>query len=248
MDPQRAVEIDRPPVVASVVVPSRGGRHRLDTLLSCMEQQDESRFEVVIVIDGDIDDSQGFLAQRRTSVATQVVVLPENRGRSAALNAGIEIARGHVIIRCDDDLEPAPDFVRLHVACHSGPQRAAIGLYRNVFPDTPYARVYGRRADSQFREEADRTARDTQWRYWAGNVSVTRGTADRIGPYDLAFRAYGYEDVDWGRRLHDAGVPVVLVRELETTHRLSAVTAASRVERAFFSRGSHPVRGQAPDA
>ena len=230
-----------PGVLVSVVVPSRGGRRRLETLLRCFEAQTEPRFEVVVVIDGDVDDSAGLLRDRHTTVPLQVVTFPENRGRSAALNAGMAAARGGVLVRCDDDLEPAPDFVGLHLAAHSGSdgtdgtERGVIGLYRNVFPDTPYARAYGRPADERFREDAYRAPADTTWRYWAGNVSVTRATADRVGDYDEGFRAYGWEDVDWGHRLHLLGVPVVLDPALETTHRLSAVTAASRVERAWFS-------------
>ncbi|HET6968038.1 MAG TPA: glycosyltransferase family A protein [Ornithinibacter sp.] len=236
MDPQRTTsDTAHTEVLASVVVPSRGGRRRLETLLQCLEAQDEPRFEVVVVIDGDIDDSAGLLAERTSTVPVQVVTFPENRGRSAALNAGIATARGRVLVRCDDDLEPAPDFVRLHVAAHDGREHGVVGLYRNVFPDTAYARVYGRPADGSFRDAAYRDPADATWRYWAGNASVTRETADRVGGYDEAFRAYGWEDVDWGHRLHLLGVPVVLEPALETTHRLSAVTARSRVERAFFS-------------
>lgn len=236
MDAQTTTsDTSRPEVLASVVVPSRGGRGRLETLLQCLESQDEPRFEVVVVIDGDIDDSAGLLRERPTTLPVQVITFPENRGRSAALNAGFAAARGRVLVRCDDDLEPAPGFVRLHLAAHDGREQGVVGLYRNVFPDTAYARAYGRPADGSFRDAAYRVPADTTWRYWAGNASVTRETADRVGGYDEAFRAYGWEDVDWGHRLHLLGVPVVLEPALETTHRLSAVTARSRVERAFFS-------------
>ncbi|HET6968181.1 MAG TPA: glycosyltransferase, partial [Ornithinibacter sp.] len=126
MDPQTTTGTTRPEVLASVVVPSRGGRRRLETLLHCLEAQDEPRFEVVVVIDGDIDDSAGLLRARPTSLAVRVVTFPVNRGRSAALNAGLAAAQGGVLIRCDDDLEPAPDFVRLHVAAHDGREHGVV--------------------------------------------------------------------------------------------------------------------------
>ena len=182
-------------LLVSVVVPSRGGRRRLETLLQCFEAQTEPRFEVVVVIDGDVDDSAGLLRGRTTTVPLHVVTFPENRGRSAALNAGMAAARGRVLVRCDDDLEPKPDFVALHLEAHAGTDArplGVVGLYRNVFPDTPYARAYGRPADVRFREDAYRAPADTTWRYWAGNVSVTRETADRVGAYDEGFRAYGW--------------------------------------------------------
>jgi GT2 family glycosyltransferase len=220
---------------ASVVVPSRGGRERLEVLLRCLEQQDTRDFEVVVVIDGDIDGSTPFLAARPSPLAVAVITFAANRGRSAALNAGFEAANGRVLIRCDDDLEPGPDFISGHLRVHAGRAVGAVGLYRNVFPDTPYAVTYGRTADERFREEAYAVRPDRTWRYWAGNVSVTREVADRVGGYDESFRAYGWEDVDWGHRLHLLGIPVLLEPALETTHRLSAVTARSRVERSFYS-------------
>ena len=220
---------------ASVIVPTRGGRARLEVLLTCLEHQDVADFEVVVVVDGDIDGSEAFLATRTSSIAVRTVTFPENRGRSAALNAGMAAARGDVLIRCDDDLEPASDFVRGHLDAHRGRTVAVVGLYRNVFPDTGYAIAYGRVADVRFRDDAYRVPESETWRYWAGNASVTREVASRVGGYDESFRAYGWEDVDWGHRLHLLGVPVVLEPALETTHRLSAVTARSRVERAFYS-------------
>ncbi|MFQ6173022.1 glycosyltransferase family 2 protein [Oryzobacter sp. R7] len=224
-----------PEPAATVIVPTRGGRDRVLTLLRLLEAQDTDDLEVVVVVDGDVDDTTGAVASRASTVPVRVITFPENRGRSAALNAGVAAARGRVVIRCDDDLEPGATFVGAHVAAHGDGVVGVVGLYRNVFPDTPYARAYGRTADERFRDAAYATAADTTWRYWAGNVSVTRETAERVGPYDEAFRAYGWEDVDWGYRLHLLGVPVVLEPRLETTHRLSAVTARSRVERAFFS-------------
>ena len=233
--PGNLLAVSRPAPAASVIVPSRGGRERLEVLLRCLEGQDTDDFEVVVVVDGDTDGSVPFLTGRPSSVPVRTIAFPENRGRSAALNAGLEAATGRVLIRCDDDLEPAPGYVGAHVTAHAGMPVGAVGLYRNVFPDTPYAVAYGRTADERFRAQAYRVTAARTWRYWAGNVSVTRDTAERVGPYDERFRAYGWEDVDWGYRLHLLGVPVVLDPALETTHRLSAVTARSRVERAFFS-------------
>ena len=143
-----------------------------------------------------------------------------------------------MLVRCDDDLEPAPARGAVHLAAHRAPTAgagASWGRTGTSSPTPPTPATYGRPADGAFPDGRLPRPADTTWRYWAGNASVTRGTADRVGGYDEAFRAYGWEDVDWGRRLHLLGIPVVLEPALETTHRLSAVTAASRVERAYFS-------------
>lgn len=197
-------------------------------------------FEVVVVLDGDVDGSRAILEARPGTSTSQtptleVVELSENCGRSIALNAGFDNARGDVLIRCDDDLVPGHDYVARHVQLHQGPAAGVVGLYRNVFPETAYARVYGRAWDQRFRDQAYAAPPDQTWRYWAGNCSVTRRTWDAVGPYDPAFRAYGYEDVDWGYRLAATGVPIILDPQLETEHRIAATTTAVRAQRAFYS-------------
>ena len=218
----------------SVVVPTRGGASRLPALLGALSHQDLVDWEAIIVVDGDIDGSSDIVdlvGDRRV----RRVTFETNHGRSAALNAGFNEARGRVLVRCDDDLVPRADYLSRHVAHHAEHEVGVIGLYRNVYPETHYARVYGRGWDQRFRQEAYAAPSDEAWRYWAGNVSVTRDTWHRVGPYDTAFRAYGWEDVDWGYRLRLSGTPIVLDPDLETEHRIAATTTAMRLHRAYYS-------------
>ncbi|MBS2936459.1 glycosyltransferase family 2 protein [Nocardioides sp. J2M5] len=221
--------------LVSVVVPSRGGADRLPVLLRALRAQRGVDWEAVVVLDGDVDGSADVVASVAGDLPVRVVTFPENRGRSAALNAGFDAARGTVLVRCDDDLVPAPDYLATHAAAHADAAVGVVGLYRNVYPETTYARVYGRAWDRRFREEAYAVPADQAWRYWAGNVSVGRVDWERVGPYDEGFRAYGWEDVDWGYRLQQSGVAITLVPALETEHRIAATTTAMRLQRAFYS-------------
>lgn len=218
--------------LASIVIPSRGGAQRLPRLLNALAAQDDPEWEAIVVVDGDVDHSEQVVS-RYAHLPVRAIVFPENRGRVAALNAGFADAAGDVLIRCDDDLVPGPDYVSQHKLAHVDLAGGAIGLYLNQLPDTPYARAYGRDADATFRRAA--YAQSEAWRYWAGNCSTTRALWEAVGPYDPDYRAYGWEDVDWGYRLHQYGAPVQLVRELETPHFVAAVTTQSRVQRAFHS-------------
>lgn len=218
--------------LASIIIPSRGGAKRLPRLLSALAAQDDRDWEAIVVIDGDVDGSQQVV-ERYRHLPVRAIVFPENRGRVAALNAGFDNSEGGVLIRCDDDLVPGIDYVRQHKAAHETQPGGAVGLYLNQLPDTPYARAYGSDADEIFRRGA--YASHEAWRYWAGNCSTTRDLWDAVGPYDRDYRAYGWEDVDWGFRLHRQGVAVRLVPELETPHFVAAVTTQSRVRRAFHS-------------
>ena len=192
-------------------------------------------WEVVVVVDGDVDGSAKVLAAWTDRVPVHTVVLPENQGRPAALNTGHAVARGSVLVRCDDDLVPRPDYVAGHAAAHADGRVGVIGMCHNVFPETAYARVYGRPAYERFRRDAHLAPPDVRWRFWGGNVSVDRESWERVGPYDESYRGYGWEDVDWGFRLHAAGVPIVVVPGLETDHRIAATTTDGRAERAYQS-------------
>lgn len=217
-----------------MVVPSRGGRERLPVLLRALEKQTVDDWEVIVVIDGDIDNSGDVLA-RFTHLPLTALVLPENRGRVAALNAGFAVATGEVLIRADDDFEPAPGHIAAHVAAHGRGPVGAVGLPLNVAPDSPYHRAYGADADRRFRDYAASLPAEERWRLWGGNVSVTRETYDRLGGYDTSYRGYGWEDVDFGYRLHRLGLPIVLVPDADVMHHMAAVTTRIRVRRAWES-------------
>jgi glycosyltransferase involved in cell wall biosynthesis len=219
----------------SVIVPSRGGAARLPVLLACLEEQSHRDWEVVVVLDGDIDGSETVLARWTDRVPVRTVVFPENRGRPAALNAGHEAARGDVLVRCDDDLAPGRNYVEDHAKAHAAGTVGVVGLCCNLYPETTYARVYGRPAYGRFRAGAYSAAPEVRWRYWGGNVSVDRDTWRLVGPYDEAYRGYGFEDVDWGYRAHVSGVPITILPELETDHHVAATTTAGRSVRAYYA-------------
>jgi glycosyltransferase involved in cell wall biosynthesis len=220
----------------SVVVPTRGGAGRLPVLFEALATQDfADPWEVVVVLDGVVDESVQVVAEYARRLTVRCIEFKENQGRSAALNAGFARAAGEILVRCDDDLVPSSNYLSLHAAAHGGRPVGAVGLYRNVYPDNPYARAYGRDWDLRFRQQAYATPDNERWRYWAGNVSVSRDTWAAVGPYDTSFRSYGWEDVDWGYRLHRLGVPVVLEPGLETVHNIAATTTVTRSQRAFYS-------------
>ncbi|MDO5700979.1 MAG: glycosyltransferase [Bowdeniella nasicola] len=223
----------------SVIIPSRGGASRLPGLIEALAgQQDAPSFDVLVVLDGDIDNSAGTLeelSQAHPELRLDWEVFPENRGRVAALNRGIEASRGAVVVRCDDDLVPRADYITQHAAAHRGERIGAVGLYRNIYPDSAYAHAYGREQDEAFRQQAYDTPQKARWRYWAGNCSAPREACVELGGYDPRFDRYGWEDIDFGYRLQQAGWPVHLVPELETAHRVAATTVRVRAMRALHA-------------
>ncbi len=230
--------MNRPAV--SVVIPSYAGEHRIGGLLQTLRHQTfTGDWEAVVVLDGVVDDSRSVV-ESFDDLPVRVVELRENRGRPAALNAGFAAATGEVLVRCDDDLAVAPTYLATHVAAHTGSRaRGAIGLCHDVLEDSAYARCYGRPANERLRAAAYALPPERWWKYWAANCSVTRETFEQVGGYDESFRAYGWEDVDWGYRLHLAGVPVRLDPHLEVLHLAASSSAEIRVKRAYLGGRAH---------
>ncbi len=76
------------------------------------------RVEVVVVDDG---SSDGTAERAATAGADQVVTLPQNRGKGAAVRAGVLAARGRTIAFTDADLSYAPEqLLRLLAEAEAG--------------------------------------------------------------------------------------------------------------------------------
>lgn len=228
-----------PPRVA-ITVPTRGGAQHLPRLVRALAAQENApSFEVHVVVDGDIDNSAAVLqelSRQWPQLDLRWTVFPENRGRVAALNHAARETTGTIIVRCDDDLEPGPHYIRAHSDAHGQDSgRGVVGLCLNQYPETAYARIYGRDADEIFLAQAYASPTQDRWRYWGGNVSVPRRVFEQLGGYDPAYRRYGWEDVDFGYRLHAAGLPVVVLPQLETPHHVAATTTQVRTARALHA-------------
>jgi dolichyl-phosphate beta-glucosyltransferase len=92
--------------------------------------------EIVVVDDGSRDGTADAALE---AGADQVVVLPENRGKGAAVRAGVAAARGRTIAFTDADLAYSPDQLLRVLGQVEGGWDVAIGSRRH--PDA--TRVHG---------------------------------------------------------------------------------------------------------
>ena len=227
---------------AAVIIPSRGGAGVLHYPLDALSAQTERDFQVIVVLDGDIDQSEKVVDDyiaRRTLNLTKIV-FPENLGRVAALNAGHNAADADILIRCDDDLEPDPDYVANHLRLHRD-YDGVIGTLNNIFPKTAYSQVYGTYRDAKFKEAALGTPESERWHYWNGNSSVSAELYRTIGGFDPAYRLYGWEDVDLGKMIADAGGKIIISDAVETKHYAEATTTAVRALRALHTGSARTI-------
>ncbi len=106
----------REPLI-SVIVPVYNGQCYLAGCIESIEHQTYKNLEIIIVNDGSTD-STGALCDHMQAVYDNVRVLKlEDRGVSAARNAGMEAAEGEFITFVDADDRILPDMIRRLYDC-----------------------------------------------------------------------------------------------------------------------------------
>jgi putative flippase GtrA len=107
--------VDRPPAPgglrATVVIPALDEAPRIGGTIAAVraalaEIADGGGLEVVVA---DVGSTDGTADAALAAGADQVVVLPENRGKGAAVRAGVAAARGRTVAFTDADLAYSPD-------------------------------------------------------------------------------------------------------------------------------------------
>jgi GT2 family glycosyltransferase len=127
----------------------------------------------------------GEMAGRIRYVQTSPASIPQAR------NLGVELARGEIVLRIDDDVVFAPDFVENHVSYYREDPSIA-GVAGHVEMDPP-----GRPFIPQGQYASDATG---------CNLSCRRDVIFEVGGYDPRFSGYAIgEDTDFVRRLRRQG-------------------------------------------
>lgn len=172
---------DWPPV--SIIIAARNESARLpariDNLLALDYPSD--RRQIIVVSDGSTDDTVDVLARYR-GVVTPVAVPPS--GKAAAVNAGVALATGDILVFADARQLFAPDAVRALVAPFADP--AIGGVTGELLLDCEASAVPGRRAGLERRGTGDRrrSARGTDRRTQTDRRGQSASSiADGVGLY-----------------------------------------------------------------
>jgi glycosyltransferase involved in cell wall biosynthesis/peptidoglycan/xylan/chitin deacetylase (PgdA/CDA1 family) len=199
----------------SVVVPTYNRASLLDRCLAALAAQEEpgAELEVVVVDDGSTDETPRVL-ERYASLLPLRFERQENRGQPAALNRGIELARGETCVFLDDDVLAGPRFLAEHLRAQRESGGAiALGNLSLELPERAggLARYVGRWWAGQY-GEFERGVRAPTFRScYSGNVSAPRAALAEAGGFaEWLARSF---DVELAYRLERAGLPIVFVPE-----------------------------------
>ena len=102
-----AINSKKPPTV-SVVIPAYNSRGSILACLASLEQSSynlkhQDSLQVIVVDDGSKDDTWSILKQTDFSLHL-TYIRQNNSGQAQALNTGISVSEGDIIISCDSDM------------------------------------------------------------------------------------------------------------------------------------------------
>ncbi|MEO6827656.1 MAG: glycosyltransferase family 2 protein [Microbacteriaceae bacterium] len=193
----------------SVIIPSYRRLERLPALIESYLAQGAD--EVVVVLDGPHRDWQAVLSGAAGDARVQVIELPLNRGLALARIAGLDVARGEVILVTDDDVLPGDGLVSRHREFHGEHRNHVLMGYMPVDlpssrgPDEAATRLYARDYEKQVANWLNANSHSLLGSLWGGNVSLSRELYLRAEHYRSSQRLNYNEDLDLGIRLDRVG-------------------------------------------
>ena len=201
----------------SVIVPAYQAADIIGVCVEALSQQTmaRARYEIIVVDDGS-DDGTGDVA--RAAGADMVVDVPHG-GPAAARNAGVEAARGEIVLFTDADCEPTPAWIARMTApfddaevvgakgVYSTRQRAWIARFTQLEYEFKYARMARL-------ERIDFI--DTY------SAAYRRDVFLENGGFDVIFETASVEDQEFSFRLARKGYKLVFVPDAKVHHRHNA--------------------------
>ena len=214
---------------ATVVIPNWNGERFLSTCLGSLREQSFGGFETILVDNGSTDGSVAFVHDNFPEV--RVLALDENRGFSAAVNAGIRASDTEYVALLNNDTEVHPLWLEAIVQAAEARQEA--GSFASKLVDFYDRRVLDgagdvlRRSGLPYRlghGEPDRGQYERAafvFGACAGAALYRRSMLDDIGLFDEDFFA-NCEDGDLSFRAQLAGYRCLYVPDSVVYHMGSA--------------------------
>jgi N-acetylglucosaminyl-diphospho-decaprenol L-rhamnosyltransferase len=223
--------------IGSAIVVTHCSRNCIEVCLQALTNQ--SGWEIFVIDNASNDDTAELV--RRLSPGVRVVANPENIGFAAAVNQGVRVAQGDLVLILNPDCVANPGALDRLAEAFADPNVMALGgmlvdlggqpqkgftvrrfptlgrvfaeifLLNRIWPSNTWNRRY-RCLDLDYAKQQDVEQP-------AGAcLAFRREVWERIGGFDEAFFPVWFEDVDFCRRIHDAGLKILYSPKVLFTH------------------------------
>jgi GT2 family glycosyltransferase len=210
----------------TIVIPTFQRPELLGQVLRALEEQ-EGRFEVIVVCDGEDSATRSLAAQWQSPFPLDWIFSPKNRGQAYARNLGAQRASGEVIVFLDDDTVPAPGWMAAHARYQHGSDIVVLGALEHVYRQSArdvvelFLRETTDEVETELRSFLQHMDATAYPHLWVGlNASVPRSLFLAAGGFD-AYLCHVQEDAELASRLEALGAkfiyePRALLRHVST--------------------------------
>lgn len=240
----------------SVIIPTHQRADILAECLSRLERQTVAKdIEVIAVSDGHDDKTAALFANRSWQIPVTFLEIPKSQ-QGTARNAGIAKAKGTTVLFIGDDIFLAPDACEKHLAVHTSVETplAVLGFttWDPAVGITPVMR-WLEQSGWQFGYPMLRPYAHTlvptglQHRVtYTSHISLPRAIAEKY-PFRTDVHLYGWEDIEWGMRLREAGVRMYYEPKATAFHhhRIDLADSLKRME--TLGRSAREIAAKAPE-
>lgn len=214
----------------SVIIPVFNQLESLLITLKMFSKQTipTNKFEIVIIDDGSDENICNTISKQDYAYELKLF-RQKNSGRAAARNAGIRLSKGNILIFCDADRFPNPNFIARHLEIIKKNHKAvSIGCPLDYFgqiekinmsqPDWNDIERFSRKTNyyKNMSYLFSVTGYSTSPISWiaclSGNLSLHKDTILKSGGFNELFINWGLEHFELGLRLYNLNFEIVLSR------------------------------------
>ena len=213
----------------SVIIPVRDGGSKFRRCLSTLAAVLPSSAEMIVVADGDKDDSWRVGEE----FGAKVLRIPQPQGPARARNLGAQAAQGDILLFVDADVAIPPDaFRQIEAAFSKDSQLAAFfGSYDDEPAETNFLSQY-KNLSHHYVHQRSREEAST---FWAGCGAIRRQIFMELGGFNESYRKPCIEDIELGYRLKQVGYRILLSKKLQVKH-LKRWDISGLLKSDFFDR------------
>ena len=221
----------------SVIIPTYNRKETLQLALAALSFQTlpASCYEVLVIDDGSSDGTEAFCRAKTFPFGEIRYFHQANGGAGAARRAGVEAARGKILLFMNDDTIAAPTMLAEHLAVHRRNPRERWAILGSFIPTEECNRhalsLWLQRSTFLFPQNALHPGQLCDAAYFITcNLSIPRQAVLDAGSFDPVFRVG--EDTELGIRLAANGYRVKYHPVAQAWHEHPQVTTEDLLRRA----------------